>query len=70
MATEEQLTPTSYIANHLTFNASGEGFWAFHWDTIAVSVVLGVLVLGFPLVGRPRRDRRRAGQGARRSSSC
>jgi F-type H+-transporting ATPase subunit a len=47
VATEEQLTPTSYIANHLTFNASGEGFWAFHWDTIAVSFVLGVLFLGF-----------------------
>ena len=47
MATEGQLTPTSYIAHHLTFNASGEGFWAFHWDTIAVSVVLGVLMLGF-----------------------
>jgi F-type H+-transporting ATPase subunit a len=47
VATEGQLTPTSYIAHHLTFNASGEGFWAFHWDTIAVSVVLGVLMLCF-----------------------
>ena len=47
MATEEQLTPTSYIAHHLTFNKSGEGFWAFHWDTIAVSVLVGVLALGF-----------------------
>ena len=47
MATEEQLTPTSYIANHLTFNASGEGFWAVHWDTITVSVLLGVVALGF-----------------------
>lgn len=47
MATEQTLTPSSYIAHHLTFNASGEGFWAFHWDTIAVSVVLGVVVFGF-----------------------
>ncbi|MBC8118673.1 MAG: F0F1 ATP synthase subunit A, partial [Burkholderiaceae bacterium] len=47
MATEEKLTPSSYIAHHLTFNASGEGFWSFNWDTIAVSVVLGVLMLGF-----------------------
>ena len=46
MATEEQLTPTSYIAHHLTFNKSGEGFWSFHWDTIAVSVLVGVLALG------------------------
>jgi len=47
VATEEQLTPTSYIANHLKFNASGEGFWAVHWDTLAVSVLLGVVALGF-----------------------
>lgn len=47
MATEQTLTPSSYIAHHLTFNASGEGFWAFHWDTIAVSVLLGVVVFGF-----------------------
>jgi len=47
VATEEKLTPSSYIAHHLTFNASGEGFWAFNWDTIAVSVVLGVLMLAF-----------------------
>jgi F-type H+-transporting ATPase subunit a len=43
----EQLTPSSYIAHHLTFNASGEGFWTLHWDTIAVSVFIGVLVFGF-----------------------
>ena len=47
MATEQTLTPSSYIAHHLTFNASGEGFWAFHWDTIAVSVLLGIIVFGF-----------------------
>ena len=47
MAIEGPQTPTEYIAHHLTFNKSGEGFWAFHWDTIAVSVVLGVLALGF-----------------------
>jgi F-type H+-transporting ATPase subunit a len=47
VATEQTLTPSSYIAHHLKFNASGEGFWAFHWDTIAVSVVLGVFVFGF-----------------------
>ena len=47
MATEHPQTPTEYIAHHLTFNKSGEGFWAFHWDTIAVSVLVGVLALGF-----------------------
>ena len=47
MATEHQQTPTEYIAHHLTFNKSGEGFWAFHWDTIAVSVVVGVLAFAF-----------------------
>jgi F-type H+-transporting ATPase subunit a len=44
----EQLTPTSYITHHLTFNARGDGgFWTLHVDTLVTSVVLGLLVLGF-----------------------
>jgi F-type H+-transporting ATPase subunit a len=48
MATE--LTPTSYINHHLTFNAKpiGDGgFWTLHVDTLITSVVLGVLAFGF-----------------------
>jgi F-type H+-transporting ATPase subunit a len=46
----EQLTPTSYIAHHLTFNTRpllGEGFWSINVDSVVTSVVLGVLGLGF-----------------------
>jgi len=48
----EQVTPTSYINHHLTFNArpvgeGGGGFWTLHVDTLVTSVILGVLVLGF-----------------------
>jgi len=58
MATEnaqqaEQLTPSEYIAHHLSFNAQGvngnpghEGFWTLHVDTLAMSVILGLLVMG------------------------
>ena len=55
MATEQvhhELTPTEYIQHHLSFNAHGvngnassEGFWAIHVDTLATSVVLGLLVM-------------------------
>ncbi len=50
MAAAEQLTPTSYIAHHLSFLAKPVGdtsFWTLHVDTLAVSILLGVLVLGF-----------------------
>jgi F-type H+-transporting ATPase subunit a len=46
----EQLTPTSYISHHLTFNAKpigGGGFWTLHVDTVITSVVLGALAFGF-----------------------
>jgi F-type H+-transporting ATPase subunit a len=45
-----ELTPTSYIEHHLTFlkHSAGEGasFWDLHIDTVATSLVLGVLSLG------------------------
>jgi F-type H+-transporting ATPase subunit a len=48
MAAEQQLTPTSYINHHLTFNARGDGgFWMVHVDTLVTSVVLGLLTFGF-----------------------
>ncbi len=50
MAAAEQLTPTSYIAHHLGFLAKPVGdtsYWTLHLDTLAVSILLGVLVLGF-----------------------
>jgi F-type H+-transporting ATPase subunit a len=46
----EQLTATSYIAHHLTFNTQplfGRDFWSINVDTIVTSVVLGVLAFGF-----------------------
>jgi|LakWasMe82_HOW10_FD_contig_123_1216_length_1581_multi_4_in_0_out_1_2 F-type H+-transporting ATPase subunit a len=50
---EKALTPSEYIAHHLSFNAQGvngnvteQGFWVLHYDTLITSVVLGFLVLG------------------------
>ena len=47
---EQALTPSDYIAGHLSFNAQsiGEGsFWTLHVDTLVMSVILGLLVMGF-----------------------
>ncbi|OYY49864.1 MAG: F0F1 ATP synthase subunit A [Methylophilaceae bacterium 17-44-8] len=46
---EHALTPSNYIAHHLTFNAhplGDGGFWTLHVDTLVTSVVLGLLVMG------------------------
>jgi len=43
-------SPTEYIQHHLTFLAKPVGagsFWTIHVDTIVVSLLLGVLGLGF-----------------------
>ncbi len=45
----EALTPSEYIAHHLSFNARPVGngsFWVLHYDTLIMSVVLGLLVMG------------------------
>jgi F-type H+-transporting ATPase subunit a len=46
----EELTPTSYIEHHLTFlrHAAGEGhsFGDIHVDTVATSIILGIVGLG------------------------
>jgi F-type H+-transporting ATPase subunit a len=48
---EEQLTPSEYIVHHLTFLnqpvAGDGGFWSLNLDSILVSLVLGVVGLGF-----------------------
>ena len=49
MATEQVLTPSEYITHHLTFNAKpiGNGsFWMLNYDSLIMSVILGVLVMG------------------------
>ena len=49
MATEQALTPSEYITHHLTFNAKpiGDGsFWVLNYDSLIMSVILGVLVMG------------------------
>lgn len=53
MATEhakELLTPTEYIQHHLSFNTHSVGdgsFWTLNIDSLVMSVVLGLLVMGF-----------------------
>src|SRR6266566_4905954 len=45
-----QLTPTEYISHHLTnltTSVDGGSFWTLHIDTLAMSVLLGVLSMGF-----------------------
>ena len=46
---EHALTPSGYISHHLSFNAKqiGDGsFWVLHYDTLVMSVLLGLLVMG------------------------
>ena len=50
MAAGKELNPTDYIGHHLTFfnQPLGEGaFWALHVDTLVMSLLVGVLGLGF-----------------------
>ncbi|HET9699418.1 MAG TPA: F0F1 ATP synthase subunit A [Burkholderiales bacterium] len=50
MAAGQELTPTSYIGHHLSFNAvpMGDGSFSYlHVDTLITSVVLGVVTFGF-----------------------
>ena len=50
MATGQELNPTDYINHHLTHGAirvGEDGFWTLHFDSLAVSALLGVLGIGF-----------------------
>ena len=47
---EHALTPASYIGHHLTFLKKPIGdtpFWSLHVDTLATSILLGMIVFGF-----------------------
>jgi F-type H+-transporting ATPase subunit a len=49
-AEETTLTPTSYISHHLTFlqqPVSAGDFWVLNIDTVVVSLLLGIVSLGF-----------------------
>ena len=69
----EYNSPTEYIQHHLTFLAKPvrdeRRFWTVNWDTLIVSIVLGVLTLGFLWLGDAQGDERRAVARHRRSSS-
>jgi F-type H+-transporting ATPase subunit a len=46
---EKALTPSEYITHHLTFNSQpvGDGsFWMLNYDSLVMSVLLGVVVMG------------------------
>src|SRR5687768_6644333 len=50
MAAATELTPSQYIQHHLTFFTKpvGEGgFWSINVDSLAVSILLGVIGVGF-----------------------
>jgi F-type H+-transporting ATPase subunit a len=50
MTAAEELSPSSYIAHHLTFQAKQVGdhsFWTLHVDTLVTGLVLGILAMGF-----------------------
>jgi F-type H+-transporting ATPase subunit a len=45
-----ELNPTEYISHHLTHGArqiGDGGFWTLHFDTLAVSVLVGLVGIGF-----------------------
>jgi F-type H+-transporting ATPase subunit a len=48
MAAGKDLTPSEYIRHHLTSFTVGEGgFWSLNVDTLVVSILLGLLGMGF-----------------------
>jgi F-type H+-transporting ATPase subunit a len=50
MAASTELNPTEYIGHHLTHGAKqlGDGgFWTLHFDSLAVSILLGLVGIGF-----------------------
>ncbi len=49
MATEHALTPSGYIAHHLSFDTAKIGagnFWTLHVDTFVMSIILGCISMG------------------------
>ncbi|BBL34756.1 ATP synthase subunit a [Nitrosomonas stercoris] len=50
MSMEAELTPTSYIQHHLsnmTVNLGESSFWVLHLDTLVMSVLIGLISMGF-----------------------
>src|SRR5262252_2557947 len=50
MAAGTELTPTEYIGHHLTHatkTLGDGGFWTLHLDSLAVSILLGFVGMGF-----------------------
>jgi len=50
MAAEQALTPTEYIGHHLSFlqhQVGQGGFWSVNLDSVVVSVILGLIGVGF-----------------------
>jgi F-type H+-transporting ATPase subunit a len=50
MAAGNEMNPTEYIGHHLTHGSKqfGDGgFWTIHYDSLAVSVLLGLIGIGF-----------------------
>jgi len=50
MASEQELTPTSYIGHHLTFFEAPVGpgsFWTLNLDSLVTALILGVVSIGF-----------------------
>lgn len=51
MAAGKELNPTEYIAHHLTHDArpflGDGGFWTLHVDSVMVSILLGLVGIGF-----------------------
>jgi F-type H+-transporting ATPase subunit a len=50
MAAGNEMNPTEYIGHHLTHGAKqfGDGgFWTIHFDSLAVSILLGLVGIGF-----------------------
>ena len=45
-ASGHTVSVTEYIAHHLTNLKVGSGFWVFHFDTLLVSGVIGLVVFG------------------------
>src|SRR5215208_8432334 len=50
MAAGSEFNPSEYISHHLTHGAKqfGDGgFWTIHFDSLAVSILLGLVGIGF-----------------------
>jgi len=50
MAAEAAMTPSEYIGHHLTFHSKAVGdtpFWTLNVDTLATSILLGFMGIGF-----------------------